>query len=275
MKSIKVFIYSYKNKNLLDQVKDVISKQSNLLKVTYYVFDQNNVNRDFYFKDMDTVVYKFIHWDDYKSKTYYRNIVILNEDVSQYFLEINPNISIMKSWDIYLSSIIKPKSVISGKGAVKLSIDRHLVIADRIESEKVNVSNYIDVNFMFLKLSDAMLLTGLNLLKDIGQDLFASVIFMSNQYSIDSLPSSSYSLEPQDNADTYVPYSAIHGYNSMLQIIASKDLSRFEEFHGINLMDLVKMPYEINDVSYLHYKISLDNLDLPRFLSGYRGIQIL
>jgi hypothetical protein len=275
MKSVKVFIYSYKNKNLLDQVKDIISKQSDLLKVTYYVFDQTNVNREFYFKDIDNVVYNFIRWDDYKSKTYYRNAVILNENISHYFLEINPNISLMKSWDIYLSSVLKPKSVISGSGLVKLSIDRHLVVASRIKSEGINVTNYVDINFMFLKLSDAMLLTNLNILKGLGQELLASATFVSNGYLIESLPSSSYTIEEQDNLDTYIPYSVIHGYNNMLNMVSSKDTSSFEEFHGIRLLDIVKMPYEINDVSYLHYKISLENLDVPRFLSGYRGVQIL
>lgn len=275
MKSVKVFIYSYKNKNILDQLKDMISKQSGLLDVSYYVFDQNNVNREFHFKDMERVTYRFIRWDDYKSKTYYRNTAILNGDVANYFFEVDPNISLMGSWDIYLSSVLKPKSVISGKGLPKLSLDRHLVKADYIKSDNINISNYIDTKFMFLKLSDAMMLTNLNILKGIGQDLFASAIFVSSGFDIESLSSSAYTLGIQDNADTYVPYSVIHGYNKMLSALLSKDNSRLEAFHGVNLSELTRMPYEIDDVSYLQYKISLEAQDVPRFLSGYSGVQIL
>jgi hypothetical protein len=275
MQSVKVFIYSYKNKNLLDQINEIISKQSGLLNVTYYVFDQNNVDREFYFKDIDRVRYKFVHWDDYKSKTYYRNVTILNEDVANYFFEVNPNISLMGSWDIYLSSVLKPKSVISGKGLPKLSIDRHLVRSEYNKSDNIYVANYIDVDFMFLKLTDAMMLTSLNILKGIGQDLLASANFMSKGYSIESLPSSAYSVSRQENADTYIPYSVVHGYNKMLDVLRTKDNTAFEEFHGIKLSELTRMPYEIDDVSYLHFRISLENLDVPRFLSGYRGVQIL
>ena len=275
MKSVKVFVYSYKNKNLLDQINDMISKQSGLLDVHYYVFDQNNVDRGFHFKDIDNVTYKFVRWDDYKSKTYYRNMVILNENISNYFLEIDPNISIMGSWDIYLSSVLKTKGVISGKGLPQLSVDRHLVSVNYIKSEQMTTVNYIDSNFIFLRVTDAMALTSLNILKDIGQNLFATAILMSKGYSIDSLPSSAYTTTTQDNYDTYVPYSIIHGYNKMLEVLQGMNNTSFEDFHGIKLSKLTKMPYEINDVDYLHFMISLDNLEVPRFLSGYRGVQIL
>lgn len=275
MKSVKVFIYSYKNKNLLDQVMDMTSKQSGLLNITYHVFDQNNVNREFYFKDIENVFYKFIHWDDYKSKTYYRNMAILNDNLTNYFLDINPNISLMSSWDEYLSSILEPVSVISGKGIPKLSIDRHLVNVVRSESDEPTIVNYIDTDFIFLKLSSAMVLTNLSMVKGIGQDLLASTTLLSNGYSIMSLPSSSYSVSTQENKDTYVPYSMIHGYNNMLGLVMTKDNRKFEEFHKIKLSDLTKMPYEINDVEYSNFKISIENLDLPRFLSGYNGVQIL
>jgi hypothetical protein len=274
MKSVKVFIYSYKNKNLLSQVKDIVSKQSDLLDVRYYIFDQNNVDRDFYFKDIENVNYNFVHWDDYKSRTYYRNVVILNEDISDYFFEVDPNVSLMKSWDIYLSSVLKPKSVISGKGFAKLSLDRHLVIPEWSESKDINITNYIDLNLIFLKLSDALMLTILNVVKGIGQELLASVVLSSKGYSIESLPSLSYSVSTQDNSDTYVPYSVIHGYNQMLGLVKEKDNKGFEDFHVIKISDITKMPYEINDVEYLHFKLSLENLDVPRFLSGYRGVQI-
>ena len=275
MKSIKVFIYSYKNKNLLNQVKDIISKESGMFDVSYYVFDQNNVDRDFHFKDIPNVTYRFVHWDDYKSIAYYRNAVILNDKITNYFLELNPNISIMNSWDLYLKSVLKDRSVISGKGIPKLSIDRHLVVVDRDESSEVSLVNYIDINLLFLKLTDAMILTKLNMLKDLGQDLLASVLLVSAGYRIESLPSTAYEQHKQENDGTYVPYSKIHGYNKMLDYIKSKNNQLFDSFHGISLRELTRLPYEIDDVSYLKFKISLEYSEIPRFLSGYNGVQII
>ena len=275
MKSIKVFIYSYKNKNLLDQIKDLISKESSMFDVSYYVFDQNNVDRDFNFKDIPNVIYKFIHWDDYKSMAYYRNTCILNEKRTDYFLEINPNISIMNSWDLYLSSVLKENGVVSGKGIPKLSIDRHRILTDTEESQSVQLTNFVDINFLFLRSKEAMVLTKLNMLKDLGQDLLASCLLLSAGYRIYSLPSKAYSQIEQENKDTYVPYSKIHGYNKMLKYIVSKNNKAFEDFHGIQLSKLTKLPYEIDDVEYLTFKISLEELDVPRFLSGYNGVQIV
>lgn len=274
MRSVKVFIYSYKNKNLLEQVKEIVSKQSGLLDVRYYLFDQNNVNRDFYFKDIKNLNYNFVHWDDYKSKPYYRNVTILNEDITDYFFDIDSNISLMESWDVYLSSVLKDNSVVSGKGIPKLILDRHLVKVEWAESKEISKTNYIDIDFIFLKLKDAMSLTVLNMVKGIGQDLLASTTLVSKGYSIESLASTSYFTRIQENFDTYVPYSTIHGYNDMLKIVKGRDNKAFEDFHGIKLLDLTLMPYEINDVRYLHFKLSLENLNIPRFLSGYRGVQI-
>jgi hypothetical protein len=275
MKSIKVFLYSYKNKNLLDQVKDLMSKESGLMGVVYYVVDQNNVDRDFYFKDLKNVKYNFVQWDDYKSISYYRNSTMFNDDMTNYFLEINPNVCMMRSWDLYLASTLKEKSVISGNGNVRLSIDRHKVRVDKVNNDTVSISNYIDTNLIFTTLPTAMMLSRLNVLKYEGQDLFASAIFLSNGYTIYSLPSNSYSQTEQDNSGTYVPYSKIHGYNKMLRLIKDQNNTVFQEFHGVDLEDLSFMPYEIDDVGYLSYRISLENSEIPRFLSGYNGIQIL
>ena len=89
------------------------------------------------------------------------------------------------------------------------------------------------------------------------------------------MPTSAYEQSRQENEDTYVPYSKIHGYNKMLDYLKSKDNKVFEDFHNINLYELTRLPYEIDDVSYLKFKISLENSDIPRFLSGYNGVQII
>lgn len=275
MTSIKVFIYSYKNKNLLEQLQDIISKQSNKNNITYYIYDQNNVNRDFIFNVINSnIVYNHVRWDDIKSITYYRNMAILNYSNAKYYLEINPNISLMNEWDQFFISNTEDKKIISGFGIPKLSIDRYYVNVKRQESMSIQESNYIDMDLIFCSQLDAMTLIKLKKLKEFGQDLFASIIFINKGYKIYSLPSNLYHKKVQENINTYKPFSKKHGYNEMLLNIKKENNQKFESLHNILISDIEQIPYQINDVSYNEYSISLENIGIPRFLSGYNQVQI-
>lgn len=275
MTSIKVFIYSYKNKNLLENVQDIINKQSNQNDISYYIYDQNNVNRDFLFKKVRAnIVYNHVKWDDIRSVTYYRNMALLHYSNSKYYLEINPNISLMNEWDIYFLSNIENKKIISGFGVPKLSISKFYVIADRRHSDSIEEANYIDMDLIFCSQIDAMTLIKLKNLKQIGQDLFASLLFINKGYSIYSLPSNLYHKSIQENQNTYKAFSVNHGYNKVLSIIKKENNERFESFHGISINDISQIPYQIDDVAYSEYKISLEDMDTPRFLTGYNKVQI-
>jgi hypothetical protein len=275
MTSIKVFIYGYKNKNLLESLQDIINKQSNKNDISYYIYDQNNVNRDFLFKKVRAnIVYNHIRWDDLRSITYYRNMALLHYSNAKYYLEINPNISLMNDWDTYLLSNIEDKKIISGFGIPKLSINKSYVIVNREYSDSVKETNYIDTDLMFCLQNDALTLIKLKKLKQIGQDLFASLLFINKGYKVYSLPSNLYYKTIQENENTYKAFSVNHGYNKMLLTIKKENNEQFEHFHGISINDILEIPYQIDDVAYNEYSISLENMDSPRFLSGYSRIQI-
>ncbi|MEY3311973.1 MAG: hypothetical protein RL348_1316 [Bacteroidota bacterium] len=275
MTSIKVFVYGYKNKNLLENLQDIISKQSNQNGITYYVYDQNNVNRDFLFNKVDAdIVYNHIKWDDMKSITHYRNMALLHYSNCKYYLEINPNISLMNEWDIYLTSNIDDKKIISGFGMPKLSINKHHVVVDRQYSDSIKETNYVDTDLIFCSQIDAMTLIKLKKLKEIGQDLFASLLFVNKGYRIYSLPTNLYHKEIQENSNTYKSFSINHGYNKMLSIIKKENNDKFESFHGISIGDILEIPYQVDDVYYSDYNISLENMNAPRFIAGYNKVQI-
>lgn len=277
MQTIKVFIYSYKNKNLIDQVKDLTKKASGNNKIKYYVCDQNNLDREFFFKEVADVVYSFVRWDDYKSITYYRNITIFNKDSSKYFMEIDPNIEMSDNWDDYLLENIKDNVIISGSGSVKISLSDGKIFSEVTENNEISKSNYLNIDLLFCKLKDAMLLNDMHYLKKYGQDLLGSLIYLSKGFEIQSLPSNKYIKRKQENDETYIPYSVFHNYNRLVSTIKNNlyDLDIFKLIHGVDLLDLKYKPYEINDVGYLGYRVNLDELNVPRFLSGYRGIVIL
>jgi hypothetical protein len=275
MKSIKVFIYSYKNKNLLEYLQDIINKQSNRFNVIYYVYDQNNINRDFLFdKVKANLIYTHIRWDDLRSITYYRNITILNSNSSDYYFEVNPNLSLMNDWDILLTSSIDNKKIISGFGIPKLFIDKSYVIEKRESSYGIEKTNYIDIDLIFCSQGDAMTLLKLKNLKDIGQNLLASLLFVNNDYEIYSLPTNLYNKRIQENLNAYKSFSKNHGYNKMILQIKNSNNDKFESFHNILINDILEIPYQVDDVCYNDYKISLEHMDNPRFLAGYNKVQI-
>lgn len=275
MNSIKVFIYSYKNKNLLEQLQDIINKQSAESDVIYYIYDQSNVNRDFLFKKVNAnIIYNHIKWDDIRSVTHYRTIALLHHSNSKYYLEINPNVSLMNEWDTYFLSNIEDKKIISGFGVPKLSINKSYVVADRQYSDSIKETNYIDMDLIFCSQLDAMTLIKLKSLKQVGQDLFASLLFINKGYRIYSLSSNLYHKTIQENENTYRAFSITHGYNKMLSVIKKENNERFESFHSIFINDILQIPYQVDDVYYNEYSISLENMDTPRFLMGYNKIQI-
>lgn len=276
MKTIKVFIYSYKNKNLLDQVQDLIAKQSNKFNIIYYVYDQNNVNRDFLFEKINSnIKYNHVKWDDLKSITYHRNMVILNPEFADYYFEINPNLSLFNEWDSFMISNIDTKKILSGFGLPKLYIDRSYISKTIDDSSDIKETNYIDIDFIFCSQKDAMILVKLKNLKEVGQELFASLLFINGGYKIYSLPSNLYNKTMQENKNTYKAFSKTHGYNKMLNEIKQNDNSKFELFHNILIKDLYEIPYQVDDVYYNDYRISLEQMDKPRFLVGYNGVQII
>lgn len=274
MNSIKVFIYSYKNENLLEQVKDISDKQSNENNITYYVYDQNNVNRDFLFSEFKNVRYNFIRWDDYSGIPHYRSMAILNQDLSQYYFELNPNIILNNDWDKFLVNKLEANTILSGFGLSKLSISGHKVVVTLIETDDIVISNYINTDLIFCKTSDAMSLCSLNSIKEFDQNLFASLNFVRNNYIIKSLPSSmNLKYEDVEN-DKWKAYSKTHGYNKTLEKHKLENNNLFESFHQVLVKNISPIPYQVDDVPYNFFRISIENLDKPRFLSGYNGVEI-
>jgi hypothetical protein len=256
-------------------VVDLIEKQSSLNKIIYYVYDQNNLNRERVFFGIDNVVYQHIYWYDYSSISLHRQKVILYGEKTDFYLELNSNIEMNKSWDQELISNITTTSVISGKGSVTIEVDDFRINKKISTSDSLLETNYIDMDLIFLQSAQSLFLVKLNLLKDVGQDLYASLLFLNRGIKIVSLPSSFYRVAIQNNHDTYRPYSKNHGYNKMLDIVKSQSNTYFEEFHGVEVSKINYMPYQVDDVLYTNFKTSLDVTKEPKYHSGYSKIDIV
>jgi hypothetical protein len=270
MKKIKVFIYSYKNKNLLEFCEDLKKKSFN--DITIDVYDQNTVNRLNSFKNKPNINYKHVHWDDRKGIPYYRLMSLYGK--YDYFLSISDLIIFKPNWDLDLINECDNKNIISGKGLVSLNMETFFVVSNLKTSKLVTQSQWINEDFIFLKMSQALLLSKSKFLKKYGESLFFSILFTELNIDIKSMNNSFYNKVVEK--EKYLPYSKYHGYNKLIDMIKNKEIKSkaFEKYHGINLSNLKTLPFETDDVSYNTAYYSIDFEDSTRFHSGLKRIDI-
>ena len=272
-KYIKVFIYSYKEKDLYDQILLLKNNESGTNKVVYYVYDQSNIDREDIFKDVDGVVYNFVNWNDYRGISVYRKRVLLS-DLSDFYMEVSGIKSIEPDWDVFLVNNLKGKMVFSGTGSIKINLDGYFIKKEVSESTEVVLTNYVDMSFIFMGVNSSILLSKLIDLKGVGQELLLSLVLIDNKYEIYSVPNEFCSVGSFDYK-VYRPYSIYHGYNKMIESIHLSDTEMFEEIHGIDLKNISKMPYQVDDVQYHTAVTNLSYLDEGRFLKPYSFISIV
>jgi hypothetical protein len=261
MKKIKVFLYSYKNKDLFNFCNDLINNSSNEIFID--VYDQNNIDRDKMFTGNKNIKYSHIKWDDRKGIYYYRLMSLYGK--FDYFLCISDSTLFSKNWDIDLINACNDSKIISGKNKVNLKLNKFFISSEIVESNVINKTQWISNDFIFLKMSNAILLSKSNFLKTIGDDLLLSIFFSEHNMEIFSMPNYFYNTKNNDNK--YIPYSKYHGYNKLLSMIKNKNIktNKFEKFHNLLLSDIKNLPFETDDVSYYKTAFEIDFEDKTRF----------
>lgn len=270
MTSIKVFVYSYKNKNLLEFCESLKLRSFN--DVIIDVYDQNTVDRSFIFKkNIDYIRFNHIPWDDRKGP-YYHRIKSLGQKFD-YFLSISDSCVFTDNWDQQLIDQCESKTVISGRGSVSLKTNKFFV-EDSVKISNGEKTQWINKDFIFLKMSDAVLLAKSKFLKSYGDSLLSSILFTKLGFTIKSMPS--YFYTTIDKEETYLPYSKYHGYNKLLSMIINKKIesTKFEQYHNLDLSTLKLLPFETDDVPYYKTAWSLDSENETRFHTTLKKIEI-
>lgn len=272
MNNIKVFIYSYKNKNLFEMISDIILKESGMNNIEYYIYDQSNIDNGLKYSGIDNIFYHHIYWDDTFSITHYRKNFLMGS--SDYYLELSDKIVLNNDWDDFLIKNIKEKNVISGKNKVSLFY-KNIFIEKKYEKTKdISLNNFVDFDLVFTKFNNAIAFFQLSTLKDVGQDIYSSVLLMDKGLDIFSLPDSFYFIHDKDQ-DQYLPYSKYHGYNQMIKKIKEINTEKFDKFHNIKLFEMKPMPYQVDDFLNGRGSSSLDTRSEGRYTSSYNTIEIL
>lgn len=276
-KKILVHIYAYKESQLLNIVDSLISNAYNPEQVDIYIDDQHNLTRYSKFIPYKNVFYNPVWWDELTSPLAYRaSCLDVKFDQYEYCLFLNKETYLNKNWDVDLMRLLPDNAIFSGKGSVKCSVDKNFyIMKERSESDNITLTNIVDNNFIFCKMSDIRKITFPINLKYYGIDEYMSIALMNRDIQIYSLPSNYYR-DGQDNllVKDYIPFSLYHNYNEVIDMIKNGSCSRikyedawqFIDFHTLDLDKLFRLPFSFNDIEYNRFS----ELDL---IGGVRYIE--
>lgn len=239
MKTILVFGYFFKTKEINKIIKTLYDKSSKTNSIVFNIYDQNN-EKNYNMPNNINITYSPIFWDDRKGIGYYRSIS-LNKQFD-YFFEIGNIKDIEFDWDIKLIEISK-NSFVSLENKV------------------------IDTSFMFYDKKISSFLTEVNQLKYYGQDWLIRYFLYKNNIDVVFLNNNFCQIENNKIESTdYCPYSLYHMYNEKMDIVKN-DLG-FIQYCNLNNIDIKKIKYRYNqhnDLNYFNLEYNLDFKESEKF----------
>lgn len=297
-KNISVLIYSYKSKNVIETLNNMLEKSSKEYNFFIYWYDQNGLDRSKLLIDLTKSnqchgTYISIHWDNIDGSVMYKEKGIRSIDNSEYCLIISPGVSFNKDWDKKLINFIKDKNIIiSGNNKIKITKSNLFYIKKENEtSDNFLLTRYIDRFFMFGKtntMRDSRL-GGYSFpiwLKYYGEEELLSLQYFKDSVDIFSCPeniikSSKYTT--LEDFNYYITFSKNHNYNQVLSLfkngvneivgkIDTKIINDFCNFHSFDFSSLEYLPFYAEDVNYDRDKSKYDKIDGNRFLKPIRKV---
>lgn len=295
--NIDVVIYSYKSKDVIDTLEQLILKSSKKYNFNIYWYDQNGLDRSKLLIDLvkDKSLhgnYIPVHWDSINGAVIHKNNIFKNIKSTGYLLMINPGTIFKTNWDAELIEFIKDKKIIiSGNNNIKITKNNLFFIKkNMIESKDFTLTNYIDRSFIFGKVSNFKnsFFGSYNFpswLKYYGEEELLSLQYFKDKIEIFSCPntvvqSSVYSTIEDFNY--YITFSKYHNYNEVISLfknginnidqIDDDIITNFNDFHNFDFSSLSYLPFSTNDVEYESSKSKYDKIDGNRFLKPIRKV---
>jgi hypothetical protein len=262
---------------LIKVVENLIANTTNDILVN--VYDQHQFDREDSFDKFHNVIYNQVFWDHQDSPTQYKALTI-SQSEADFFLIISDDILVKPGWDSELINFIKDQTVIvSGAGIVKLvQNDIFSFRKEFYEIDEYTVTNVIDRNFIFGKLSSIKSISYPQNIKYFGEEEMVSVLLSCSGHKIYSSPTGFYEdLKLRTVENLYVPFSKEHGYNTFISAIKDHsvgDVSSWLEYHGIDPSKIKPLPYQTDDVAYdpSNMIIDVDDIGGKRFTNNLKAI---
>lgn len=273
-KSIGIFVYSFQNKDLIDNLTDIVNKSSGLHDLSFYVIDQNNVERSRLFNITAShvkIIYKHTKWDSIKSPVAHKfdGSRIL---ASEYFMQCGDGIVMSQDWDVSLVDKIesvryKNQTIISGNHKLEFK-NKNLFMIEKIKSVAENYSDVdmIDRDFIFCLSSDIKRVGYPVELKYYGEEEEMSIMINQKHYHLLCCPTKLFqnnTLPLEDNG--YVPFSLTHKYNKFIE-------NNERNIIGLFGIEVIPFPFEDDDIEYTIEKSETDKIGGERYLNKTRII---
>lgn len=253
MGKINAFIFSYKNKKLIEIVKALLNSTDSDIFIV--VYDQNTIDRSEDFVDIENVEYRYLYWERLEGQFYFQNEFLKHDASAEYLLILGDDVTLPKSWDTDMINFLGDKqAIVSGQGFPKVVYkDLFSFDVERMATKDFEKTQWIDKNFMFAKADRLRPTAEINYLKYYGYDEVCGLYLFANNIDIYSTPSNYYLDSLSRNLEKlYVPFSLEHNYNVMINKLYSDETilaGSFKKIHNIS-KPLVVLPYQTNDVAY-------------------------
>jgi hypothetical protein len=233
MKTINIFLYFYKNKNILNIINLLNEKSSKKNILFFDVYDQDNEKKYKLYENLNNVKYNHVFWDKNFGVSYFRNKSLQNN--FDYFLELKNLETIAENWDEKLINCSNNSICLTG-------------------------NNIPDMNLIFIDKTNSCLLSQIYNLKFYGQEIKLLYLLYKNSLKINYLEDRFCSF----NKDTllmsdYVPYSLYHGYNKNMEIINNDDdFILYCNKNNIAIDRYKPLAYQVDDLDYSEISYVID-----------------
>ena len=273
-KTIGVFVYSFQNKDLIDNLTDIVNKSSGSHDLSFYVIDQNNVERSRLFNITAShvkIIYKHTKWDSIKSPIAHKfdGSRIL---ASEYFMQCGDGIVMSQDWDVSLVDKIESvryqnQTIISGNHKLEFK-NKNLFMIEKIKSVAEDYSDVemIDRDLIFCLSSDIKRVGYPTDLKYYGEEEKMSIDIHHKHYNLICAPTAMFTNKtmPLENHG-YVPFSLTHKYIDFVK-------ENYKNIRGLLGLDIKPLPFDNDDIAYVIDKSETDKIGGERYLNRTRII---
>ena len=286
MNDIDVVIYSYKGKLVKDVISSVVANSSGKREINIVLMDQHPLIREKLFADFPNLYYNHIFWDIQISPLFYKNDAV-NHSKSKYILILGDNVLLNKDWDEELINfVVKTNAVVSGNKKVSISHDSLFYLKKSLtESESFALTNFIDRDFIFFEKDNFKKFAYPTYLKYNGEEEALSLSVFASGTDIYCSPSQTITKVGKSTIEElYVPFSINHNYNEVVQLLHtgsnsfndgsswSRSIKDFSDFHGIDFLNINRLPFQTNDVDYDPANMNFNSVDARRFVARTKAI---
>jgi hypothetical protein len=298
--SINVVIYSYKGKDVIDTLEDLMKKRSNKIFIFIHWHDQNAVDRSKLLEDFVNSYnncngdYFHIKWDNNEGAVGYKDGRLKATFGGKYHMTITPGTKLFKNWDTEFIDCVKDKNIIiSGNKQVQFDNSKIFYVTKRFSPiSEYTTTSYIDRNLIFgnvvmMKKSKLAEYNFPGWLKYYGEEEMLSLQYCIDDIDVVAAPTNLVTINEYSTLtdfNYYVPFSKYHNYNQVIKLfktganeivgnIGTDKIEKFSKKLNFNFSSLHYLPFFANDVSYTVGETSYDQQGGRRFIKQLNEIK--